>query len=227
MKIRSLQLCICGVLLLASASARAAWITLEPIVLGFTADGSTFVYLETNGQTMQPDNAVRAVRLDVHTGKEQAHSFARTDIESPDPERSAFQKWLKKNPAACAGGPRSPDGSYTLKMRTKGSNDVRSRWAQQKFSFGVERKDSDSGSAWMKLRALLVQGRKAIQIFDWEDRSEWGLDGVVRPCWSADGQHLALVEYRAGHGTRDPGWMGVRMVALGPTLSWEFPPLRP
>lgn len=227
MRRRSLQLCICGALLSMSASARAAWSVLEPVVLGFTADSSTFVYIEKNAQTLQPDSAVRAVRLDVRTGKELAHTFARTDVESPDPERSAFQKWLKKNPATCARGPRSRDGSYTLKMVLKGSGDVRGRWAQQKYTFEATLPDTESARSFVKLRALLLQGRKSIQLFGLEARSEWDLDGVVSPCWSPDGQHLALVEFRAGHGTRDAGWMDVRMVTLGRNLSWEFPPLRP
>lgn len=227
MRRRGLQLCICGALLSMSGSAHAAWSVLEPIVLGFTADSSTFVYIETNGQTLQPDNAVRAVRLDVRTGKELEHPFARTDVESPDPERSAFQKWLKKNPATCAKGPRSPDGSYTLKMVLNGSGDARGRWAQQKYAFGVTLPDTEAARSFVKLRALLLQGRKSIQLFELEERSEWDLNGVVSPCWAPDGHQLALVEYRAGHGARDAGWMDVRMVTLGSNLSWEFPPLRP
>ena len=219
-----LHLCLCWILLSFCVSAHASWRIIQPKVLGFTADGNTFVYIERNDQTTKPDYAIGAVRLDVLTHKEQKHGFERFNDE-PDPERLAFQTWLKKNPAKCVGGPRSPDGKYSLKILLKGT--VRGRWAQQAYAFDAVEDGSDGRVVWAKVRVLLEYQRKTIQIEKWGLRAEGELRAGLIPCWSPDGQRLALVWYREGAGMRDEGEMSVQMVALSSDLSWEFPPLRP
>jgi hypothetical protein len=215
-----------GLLLALCRVAQASFHVLEPKVLGFTADGQTFVYVERNSQTLREDSEVAAVRLDVKTGQAQGQSYQRTDLENPDPARLAFQQWLKKHPARCLGGPRSPDGQYALRILHKSAPALPARWRKQAYTFGVEQGDNEMGRAWAIFRVLLEQGRSSRQIKKWEVRAEWSLDGSFIPCWSADGQHLALISFRAGHGMRDEGAMDVTLFRLNSEQAWELPPLR-
>lgn len=214
---------VLGILLSWCLPARAAYNLMEPKVLGFTADGRTFVYIKRNTQSVREDMEIEAVSIDVRTAKEHRYSFDRFEADSP--ERDKFLQWLKKNPVRCAGGPRSPDGIYALQVLFQGTAGIQGQWKRQMYLYG--QRESELSSPWGKLKILLTQGHKSHQLFKWEVRAEWRLAGGLIPCWSPDAQRLALVDFREGQGMRDAGEMSVRFVSLGKELTWEFPPLRP
>ncbi len=220
-------LCVWGLLLTWSATAQASFHIYEPDVLGFTADGSTFVYVEKDSQTLRDDDEAAAIRIDMATRQEQRYSYKKgNDTEGPDLERIAFQKWRKKNPTKCLGGPRSPDGNYSLRMLLKSADGIRGRWERQAYSFQEKDEAPGEGTRWATLRILLEQQRKTLQIDKWATRADWRMEAVVIPCWSPDGKSLALVSFRNGVGMRDEGEVGVKVFSLGSELKWEFPPLR-
>ena len=218
-------LLVLGLLLSCCPSARAARNLLEPKVLGFTADGRTFLYVVRDSGTVRADNEIRAVGIDVQTGR--SHEYFDSLDETDSPERIAFRKWLKNNPARCLGGPRSPDGRYMLRVQFRGTDGIRGQWQRQRYLFGDSQDQSDTANPWGHLGLWLVQGHNSRQLHKWELRAEWRLAGGMIPCWSPDGQRLAVVRFREGQGMRDEGEMFVGFYSLGSEMTWEFPPLRP
>lgn len=183
-------------------------------VLGFTQDGASFVFIETELGQEEGDLLIRVIdartwephdypiRLREGTDQEQ--------LERSRREQSRFDAWHKQHPTRCIGGRKSLDGKIELKIATSGTRLFIEQLPQGGQLTSAYKGPNGLASGGATIEILLEEDRPdddPLQrwLLRWKEESTYSFSAQVTPCWSPDGRRLALMIERHDGFFRDPG----------------------